>query len=505
MKKPAIVLISFLSISGCVFAEQEFIRLPGVEMNVYTVAVSSDSRMILAGSKNAVWKSTDGGSHFSRVLTIQGEGGQVNFILFDRAQKEKLYIATEAGLYYSQDAGVHFEKILKGKDSDETDLNIFHLAQAGTLYAATNNGLYRAANFGGRLRKIAAFSRNTSVYWIEFLEDSPRSFFAATSKGLYRTDDGAKSFRRLLIKSDFEQTEDPYSEEIDQARNVPRVVKVVYDPFEVYLGTTEGLFVSYNGENFAKKYFSVLEGARITSIFQYGNALYVAADKGFFSLDRKNGQLVQIEKGLDTRDIRFADFSDQAIFLATSRGLFGSRIGPQLHTRENGEDFRRTQNNSRNEYCCTKIPDIRIVQEAACAYNEVNPEKIKQWRRNLKYRALVPSLNLSYDKTITYDSGVDRYVTGPRDWGASLSWDIADLIWNSYEDDIDTRSRLNTQLRFDVLDEINRLYFERKKLCLELQSIAYGEWPDEKKIRLEELTAALDGYTGGFFSRHLRK
>jgi hypothetical protein len=139
-------------------------------------------------------------------------------------------------------------------------------------------------------------------------------------------------------------------------------------------------------------------------------------------------------------------------------------------------------------------------------YNEVHPEKIQKWRSALKYRALFPTFNLDYDKTVDYDSGSDKYFIGPRDWGFSLSWDIGDFVWNTYQDDVDTRSRLNTQLRLDILDEINRVYFERLRLKREIADTLLSEEElFKKQLRLQELTAIMDGYSGGYFSERIKE
>jgi hypothetical protein len=83
---------------------------------------------------------------------------------------------------------------------------------------------------------------------------------------------------------------------------------------------------------------------------------------------------------------------------------------------------------------------------------------------------------------------------------------VGDLIWNSYQDDVDTRSRLNTQLRINILDDINSIYFERLRVKIDLMdSTLSNEEKLKKELRLQELTAALDGYTGGYFSERLEE
>ena len=61
------------------------------------------------------------------------------------------------------------------------------------------------------------------------------------------------------------------------------------------------------------------------------------------------------------------------------------------------------------------------------------------------------------------------------------------------------------QLRDDILDEITRTYFERRRLQID----SYMSPPEdlklklEKELRIQELTADLDALTGGCFSERL--
>jgi len=61
------------------------------------------------------------------------------------------------------------------------------------------------------------------------------------------------------------------------------------------------------------------------------------------------------------------------------------------------------------------------------------------------------------------------------------------------------------QLRNDVLAEATQLYYERKKLQIELADGLLN--PDElsrKQIRFDEVSALLDRLTGGAFSKLLK-
>ncbi len=104
----------------------------------------------------------------------------------------------------------------------------------------------------------------------------------------------------------------------------------------------------------------------------------------------------------------------------------------------------------------------------------------------------------------TYGSSSGAFATGPLDWGVSLSWDLGDLIYNSDQTSIDTRSKLLVELRNDLLAEITRLYFERRKLQLELMALGDAPSRADKELKLQETTALMDRLTGGHYSKVLK-
>jgi hypothetical protein len=146
----------------------------------------------------------------------------------------------------------------------------------------------------------------------------------------------------------------------------------------------------------------------------------------------------------------------------------------------------------------------------------VSPEKIKRWHAGSQTKALLPkiSVNMDKDRSDTYElytsSTKDYVLQGPDDtsdgWSVGLSWDIGNLIWSDDQTNIDVRSRLMVQLRNDILDDLRRAYYERKRLQMELLTDPPKDAKAriEKELRLQELTHAIDDLTGNYLSEHIR-
>ena len=147
----------------------------------------------------------------------------------------------------------------------------------------------------------------------------------------------------------------------------------------------------------------------------------------------------------------------------------------------------------------------QILFFASC---DICNAKIDAWRRNARLKAFVPAVRLNVDKTVdtALGSTYERTLVGPQDWGMSLAWNLGDFFYSAEQSSIDNRSKLMVQLRNDVLSEVTRLYFERRKLQVELLS-AEKLSPAEltsKKLRLEEATALIERLIGCSFENVLK-
>jgi hypothetical protein len=78
------------------------------------------------------------------------------------------------------------------------------------------------------------------------------------------------------------------------------------------------------------------------------------------------------------------------------------------------------------------------------------------------------------------------------------------VVYHPESVDVSREMRELVELRDDVLDEIHHLYFERRRVLLELLALPAGQPLEAARLRLraDELAAGIDAWTGGWFGRH---
>jgi competence protein ComEA len=161
-------------------------------------------------------------------------------------------------------------------------------------------------------------------------------------------------------------------------------------------------------------------------------------------------------------------------------------------------------------------PTIREVQDAAVAYARAHPDRIDGWRARAANRAFAPQFEAAvvkdWDQTERVFEEVgqpDRFARYDYDnWQLRLRarWDLDRAVFDEEEPKVNREAIRLQRYRDDVLDEVTRRYFERRRLQIELDLAPPTEMGDRvrKELRLQELTADIDALTGGEFSARLK-
>jgi hypothetical protein len=165
-------------------------------------------------------------------------------------------------------------------------------------------------------------------------------------------------------------------------------------------------------------------------------------------------------------------------------------------------------------------PGIDEVRRAALAYLDLGPERLRRLVRGAARRGWLPTLAVRLDRDRfararndhdqAFVSGATRLLLDREnersagfDLSLSLAWDFGDVLHHPESVDVSREVRELVELRDEVLDELRHLYFERRRVQLELLALPEGRPLEAARLRLraDELAAGIDAWTGGWFGR----
>jgi len=169
-------------------------------------------------------------------------------------------------------------------------------------------------------------------------------------------------------------------------------------------------------------------------------------------------------------------------------------------------------------------PEVLAVQAMAMDYTKTNPSLVEGWLSAAKSAYALPAVTLSYDKDIddyktwnyldlngdgNIDNSEHQLNTARADddhgYGVRLAWRLDKLVMSSERIRVINEAQDIVKLRDKVLDEITRIYFDRRRIQVEqiLSPPSGLKAQIKEELRLQELTASIDALTGGKFSASL--
>ncbi|HOU36810.1 MAG TPA: YCF48-related protein, partial [Candidatus Omnitrophota bacterium] len=502
-------VLMFLPVSTSSHAAQWQNISHEIRQGLCALESSTDNKVIYFGTEKGVFKTEDTGRHWECLTT--GMTIAVYDIAQDTASADRLLIGTGKGIYASSDRGHTWKRVYAGTSSARSVCrSIAVLGRAAC--AATDSGVLYSEDAGAHWKSVPGPLGRSAAIAVVVDPSGNGYWYCAAVDGVYRAKDPSGQWDKALgiWPSDTQEDADPDSATADDNDRVleSSILSLCVDPARagtVCLAGIRGVAISSdNAATWESLPGPAASARRVRSIvFGAGGVLYAASGADVFVRD--SGEWKRFPQGMTSREIRSLAAGASTIYAASDDGLFMTGYGT-----ESASGILE----KKNEYS-GDLPPISAVQAAAISYADADINKIRQWRRQARRKALLPSVDLGVNKdtsdlwhweggstTKDYDD-ILRKGKEVYEWDVNLKWDLGDLIWNDAQTSIDTRSRLLVQLRSDILDEVTKLYFEYIRVRLEMDSLTLMDKKKlaQKEIRLQEISAQLDGLTDGFFTR----
>lgn len=282
-------------------------------------ASPSDPNILVAGTLQGVYRSTDGGNRWKRISPEDNaEIHNVESIAIDPKDPGIIYAGTWHLPWKTSDGGEHWGSIKHGiiDDSDVFSI-IVDPVNPATVFASACSGIYKSLNAGEQFEKIQGIpssARRTR----KLLQDAGNLdiVFAGTTEGLFRSTDAGKTWIRTtrpeVIVNDVE---------IDAAN--PKRMLIATDRGGVLASEDGGdTFHSSNRGFSARQVTSIKRDAKRPETIFVG----VVNDKdwgGVFQSDNGGQNWIQRSDGLEGRDVfTIGQAPDGTMIAGTAHGLF---------------------------------------------------------------------------------------------------------------------------------------------------------------------------------------
>lgn len=517
-KIPLLVLVFILfGALDSAYAQGIWAGKDGNIKNVDARAMIIDRDELYLATKDGIYRSKDAREEWELIFSLSSGENEIRCLA---GRSGNIFVGTRRGLYRSGDYGKTWRSVFKTIIPDKNNIVAIEVSiyYPGKILIGTEKGVFESRDSGDKWQEISGILKNRRVASIALNKDSA---YACADDGLYFRKDNTSSWERIYVQSALEKTgteepSDPEAAEEDAGRTINCVA---LKNSRLYIGTDKKILYSDDGGKAWKNFPSDGLGGIINYIVvpKRSDKLYCATTKGVFEFMPDKARWLELYKGmnkvLNVSRIIFDGEEEKSLWALTGKGVYrlegGRYIQDQYIDVEKGLKTLKIIFDGE--------PTFRELQQAALRFAEVSPDKITNWRREARMRALLPkvSFGLDNDSSTTaeiYTSATKEYViTGPDDiskgFDVSVSWELGDLIWSDDQTNIDVRSRLTTQLRNDILDDLRRAYYERKRLRFELIQSPPQDLKSrfERELRIQELTQAIDDLTGNYLSEHTRK
>lgn len=435
--------------------------------------------------------------------------------LFIKEDGKTMFLATQEGLQISSNAGRSWR-------TNTNDRVFSVLEDFRKIFLGTAQGLFVIRQDSETASRLPGDVGRASV---RILRRSSQGILAVTNERVYLIKPGEDFSEMILqVSGSSESAEegalvDASEEGQEDSGVLIRAVEILEGT--IYVVSTEGIFKKSfekgSWEEIPAEGVSLDQVSSLAFVKGAGHepTMCVSSERGVQC--QLGGSWVSVDKGLGDVSIASIKMMPTGDLWAAGAGLFVLPHADSKKLMAMADMADMSQCEFRDYASLSESfndePSVADVQKLVIRYSDTDKRKIDAWHRQSRIRAFVPRVSVGANRGATdfyhWDTGPNPDILQKGreyvDWDVSVSWDLAEAIWSSNQTSIDSRSKMMVELREQLLDQVTRLFFERRRLQIELASCQYPSMGERMAVemRVDELTAHIDSYTGGEFSKRL--
>lgn len=504
---------------------------------VRSIGVYEDK--IFIGTGNGILISRDKGKtweDFGTVQLLKNINGfsSINWIYIDD-EKKKIYIATSLGAYYSDIAEPDWHNFFENIKTESYQVNSLTV-NADKVYLSTDDGFWIYDLVLGTCDRMNqglepdSGSGNFQAFYSLSKDDMT---YLAASNGVYVFDEKKMFWKNITFS-------------IDKLPDGKINSRYILDDDKGNLWIACGTGV-YRSNNNGLPWINSSEGIGrnadgfqgVFYLFFKDDILFSATESGIYSYDSESQSWTNLSYGIRTKEssknVYWLAGIGEELYAATDEGLFVLR--EPRH--EAGSTKQEEQNNKMVLKGTVETgfaglselePSVIEVQKQALKFASLpTANDYKRYRLEARLRNVFPKVGFDLNNTgtstnyyqlnkgITSDAllnndfnsdQINRHQFDGRSFKqVSLLWDANKFLYDDEIGDILSQARLTANIRENLLDDVTRIYYQRRKVQLEILLSPPKDIQTKlaKEIEIAELTGQLDSRTGGWFTRQIER
>jgi len=291
--------------------------------SVRAMAISaSDTKVVVAGALDGVYRSTDGGNNWQRISPNDGIVKNIESIAVDPKDPNVIYAGTWHLAWKTIDAA-NWQHINKGMIDDSDVFSIIvSSANPSEVFASACSGIYKSTSSGDLFEKVKGIpftARRTRV--LKQDPSNPAIVYAGTTEGLWKSVDEGKNWK--LVGS----SEVVVNDVLIDPRNSQRVL-LATDRSGVLASDDSAASFTASNHGYSHRYVSAILADNAEPSTLYIGVVNDREFGGVFSTHDAGQSWQQKSAGLDGRDVFTLKQSSSGTLIAgTNRGVFELAAG----------------------------------------------------------------------------------------------------------------------------------------------------------------------------------